>query len=174
MKYKKQVFALSISAAMVALSVVLCRFAGFSAEGTPFRFELGFLPIALTAHILGPLWAAIAYLTADVIGSLFSGYAPNIWISLCQMLFGFTLGAFLHGKKQSFARISVCFVLIGIFIDVLLKSPIFVFMYDWTWEFTLVSRAINAAANTAIRILSYYLIARALEKPLHKYLTNKN
>ena len=136
-KMKNSIFALTVTSVMVAMSVVLCRFVGFSPEGTPLRFELGFLPIAYIAYFLGPVYAAVGYMTADIIGSLFAGYAPNIWITLCQFATGFVFGLFLYKKKVSLTRTFFCFATVAIFIDFLLKSPIFVFMYDWTWEFTL-------------------------------------
>ena len=92
-----------MTAAMTALSVVFCRFIGFSPENTAFRFEFGFLPIAFVAELFGPLWSGVAYLVADIIGSLFSGYAPNPFISACKLLTGAFMGLFLsHGiyKKR--------------------------------------------------------------------------
>ena len=151
---------------MTALSVVLTRFLGFSPEGTPFRFEIGFLPIAITAYAAGPLYAAAAYLTADVIGSLFSGYAPNIFITLCQFLSGIIMGLFLYKKNPSMKKSIICFSLIAVIIEIMLKSPIFVVLYDWTWGFTLATRAINALINLPIRIFIYYFTLKALRKPL--------
>ena len=96
---KSKILALTVSSAMVALSVVFTRFIGYSPEGTPLRFELGFLPIAVAAYAFGPIYSALGYLTADVIGSFYSGYAPNIWITLCQFLSGIILGLMLHKKR---------------------------------------------------------------------------
>ena len=135
-------------------------------EGTPFRFELGFLPIAYIAYTLGPLYAGLGYLTADVIGSLFSGYAPNPWISLCQLAAGVIMGIFFYKRKFSFSGTVICFSVIAVLVEFLLKSPIFVFMYDWTWGFTLGTRAINAAINLVIRVCVYFAFTKLLEKQL--------
>ena len=155
---------------MVALSVIFTRFLGFSPEGTPFRFEIGFLPIALIAYSAGPLYAGIGYVIADIIGSLFSGYAPNLWITLCQLLSGIIMGFLFFNKNHSLKRTVICFSVIAVAVEVLLKSPIFVFMYSWTWEFTLTTRAINALINLPIRIVTYYFIMKALYKPMEKIL----
>lgn len=168
-KSKKQLLYVSISAAMAALAVVFTRFLGFSPEGTPFRFEIGFLPIAVVAYVAGPIYSGAAYLTADVIGSLFSGYAPNPWLTVAQCLFGVIMGFFFR-EKHSLARCILCFTTIAIAIEILLKSPVFVFMYGWTWEFTLISRSLNALINLPIRIFTYYFLLKALKTPLEQFI----
>ncbi len=169
----KPIFSLVATAAMTALSVVLCRYVGFSPEGTPFRFEIGFLPIAFVAYLFGPLYSATGYLIADIIGSLLSGYAPNIWISACQMLFGAVMGLFLHGKAPSVKRTLLCFSVIAVFIEFFAKSPIFVLLYAWEWKFTLWTRAVNALINLPIRIILYYFTLNLTSKHLNKYIMKK-
>lgn len=164
-KNKKQLTYLSIAAAMAALSVVFTRFLGFSPEGTPFRFEIGFLPIAVAAYVAGPVYAAGAYLTADVIGSLFSGYAPNPIITLAQVVSGVLMGCFFY-KKHSLSRTATCFSLIALISEILIKTPALAVMYSWTLGFTLGTRALNALLNLPIRITVYYFTLKALKRPL--------
>ncbi|MBE6634664.1 MAG: folate family ECF transporter S component [Ruminococcaceae bacterium] len=171
MKYnRKALFALTLTAAMTALSVVFCRFLGYAPEGTPFRFDLGFLPIALVGYMLGPVYAALGYAVADIIGSLLNGYAPNPWILLCQIAFALIMGVFFYKKNITLKRVILCFLLGAVLVDFLLKSPVLVYMYSWTWSFTLWSRAINALINLPIRIISFYFIYSALKKPMDRFL----
>ena len=167
-KAKRQILALTHASVMVALSVIFCRFVGFSPEGTPYRFELGFLPIAYIAYILGPIYAGLGYFTADVIGSLFQGYAPNLWISVCKLAAGVIMGICFHKKKFSLAGTVICYSIIAVAIDYLLQSPIFVFMYGWTWGFTFLHRAINSAINLVLRITVYFALTKALERQLNE------
>ena len=173
-KTNKMIFALSVTAAMVALSVVFCRFVGFSPENSAFRFEFGFLPIAFAAELFGPVWSGVSYLVADAIGSLFSGYAPNPAIAGCKLLSGVLMGLFFYSKfykkRPSFLRITVAFSVIAVFVDFLLMSPILMALYGWTAEFTFGMRAINAAINLPIRIFSFYLIRKAMDKPLGEFI----
>ncbi len=173
-KTKRYTFALTATAAMTALSVVLCRYLGFSPEGTPFRFEIGFLPISVIAYMFGPVYSALGYFTADIIGSLLGGYAPNIWISLCQILFGMLLGIFLYRKEQTPLRITICFSVVSILVDFVSKSPVFVYLYGWNWGFTLWTRALNALINLPIRIGLYYITIRQTKKHLDKLIFMKN
>lgn len=166
-KNREQLLFISISAAMAALSVVFTRFLGFSPEGTPFRFEIGFLPVAIAAYIAGPIYAGATYLTADIIGSLFSGYAPNPWITIAQFLSGILMGVFFK-KKHSLKNVIICFSIIALLVEILIKSPVFVFMYGWTLGFTLATRTVNALINLPIRILVYYFTLKAIKKPLEQ------
>ncbi len=168
-KRNKHLTILSISAAMAALSVVLTRFVGFSPEGTPFRFEIGFLPIAVTAYIAGPLYSGGAYLVADVIGSFFSGYAPNPVLTAAQVLFGLIMGLFFH-KRHSLIRTVICFTVIAAVVEVIIKAPAIGYMYGYTWQYTLATRSLNALINLPIRILTYYFTLKALKKPLEEFI----
>ena len=169
-KSKKQnLFRLTATAVMVAMSVVLCRYLGFSPQDTPLRFEIGFYPIALVAYMFGPLYSALGYALADIIGSLMSGYAPNVWITLCQALFGMTMGFFFYKKGFSLCRVTVCFTLIAAVIETLFKAPIFIFMYAYTPGFAFGSRALNALINLPIRIALTYFLGKAIESPLKKF-----
>ena len=55
-------------ALLIALEVVLNRFASFQLLGL--KFGLSFLPMALCAMLFGPWWAAVCYAVSDVIGAL--------------------------------------------------------------------------------------------------------
>jgi len=76
-----------VIAMMVALEVVLSRFLSIS---TPLlKIGFGFLPIALTAMLYGPMYSGVAWALSDFIGALLFPVAPYF--------FGFTLSAFLNG-----------------------------------------------------------------------------
>ncbi len=166
------IYALSVSAAMTAMSVILCRFLGFSPEDSPLRFEIGFLPIAFVAELFGPLWSGAAYLVADIIGSLISGYAPNPWISLCKLLTGIIMGLMLsyaiYKKKPGISRILILFSLNAVIVDFLLMSPVMMWMYGHSPALAFSERALNAALNLPIRILVFYFVRKAMDKPLRQ------
>lgn len=169
-KENRIVFSLTASAAMIALSVILCRLLGFASENTPFRLGIDAIPIALTGYMFGPVFSGVANLIADVIGSLFSGYAPNPWISLCKLASGGIFGAFFYKKKLTLARIIIAFSTVAVFIEFLAMAPIFIHLYGYTATFAFGARAINAFANLPIRILLFYLLFRGINAPLSKLL----
>ena len=160
---------LSFTAAAVAMSVVVCRFLGFTPLDSPVRFDFGFLPIAVIAEMFGPLYSGVGYLVADIIGSFIQGYAPNPWIAACKLISGVLMGVFFTRGRTSLPRIIIAFVLINVLVDFLLMTPIFVFMYGWTWGATFATRAVNAALTLPFRIVTFYILAKALKKPLSKF-----
>lgn len=171
MKNKKGVvFALTATSAMVALSIVICRFLGFASENTPFRLGIDVIPIALVGYMFGPFWAGIGNLVADIIGSLFSGYAPNPWISVCKLLSGITIGLGFKRRRLGALRVTVTFATVAVLIEFIAMAPIFIVLYDYTPGFAFFARAINAFVNLPIRIALFTLLYKGMEKPLNKIL----
>lgn len=174
-KLQKSTLALSFTALATAMSVVVCRFLGFTPLDSPIRFDFGFLPIAVLAEMLGPVYSGISYLAADVIGSFVQGYAPNPYIAVCKLLTGVIMGLFFSRGRTSLPRVIIAFSIINVAIDFVLMTPIFVFMYEWTWGVTFATRAANAAATLPFRVITFYVLARVLKKPLARFTRrNKN
>ena len=169
---KSKLFPLTATAVMIAMSVILCRYLGFSPQDTMVRFEIGFVPIALVAYLFGPVYSTVAYVLSDVIGSLLSGYAPNLWITAAQALFGLIMGLFFYKKKPTVLRVSLVFLLISVVVEILFKAPIFIYMFGYTPGLAFGVRALNAAANYPVRVILFYVLARVLEKPLNKLIKN--
>ena len=173
------VLRLSLSAMLVALSVVLCRYLGYSPAESIVRVEIGFLPIALIGMLYGPLWSAVGYLLSDLIGAaITTGVSPLI--TLCKVAFGFLLGLFLHGRGKAVSfvemcvRASVCLVFIGFFVDVLAMSWAFVTMsYSPSFGVAFGTRGINALVNYPIRLAVLLLSYWWLRPLIAKYQTKK-
>lgn len=164
----KSLIRLCITAVAVAMSVVVCRFLGFTPLDSPVRFDFGFLPIAVVAEMFGPVYSGIGYLIADIIGSFVQGYAPNPWIAVCKLISGVIMGIFFTRGHTSLPRVIFAFTLMNVLVDFLLMTPIFVFMYGWTWSVTFATRAVNAALTLPFRIVTFYILSRALKKPLSR------
>lgn len=160
---------LCFTAVAVAMSVVVCRFLGFTPLDSPVRFDFGFLPIAVIAEMFGPVYSGVGYLIADVIGSFVQGYAPNPWIAACKLLSGILMGIFFTRGRTSLSRVIVAFTLINAVVDFLLMTPIFVFMYGLPWGVAFATRAVNAALTLPFRIVTFYILSRALKKPLARF-----
>ncbi len=143
---------LSLSALMVALSIVLCRWLGISPGDSMFRVELGFLPIAMLGYLAGPLWSAAAYGVADLVGSLLTT-GMNPLILLCKILSGGVMGLFFHRKRPGVLRSLIAFLSIALVVDVFAMSGVFrLYGYAPTYLSALCARGINAAVNLPIRI----------------------
>ena len=99
MKNRISVRRIAECALLIALEVVLNRFASFQLLGL--KFGLSFIPMALCAMLFGPWWAAVCYGLSDLIGALlfpFGAYFPGF--TLTCVLMGICYGLFLYGKPK--------------------------------------------------------------------------
>ncbi len=165
------IYALCVASVMTALCVLFTRVLAFPPGGeSAYRFDFGFLPICIAAELLGPYWSAASYLIADIIGALVSGYAPNIWISFCKMLTGLCLGVFMYRKyyklMPTVTRTVISFSFIAVLVDFVMMSPAMMYIYGLNAGAAFSARAINAAVNLPIRIITYILIRPSLDKPM--------
>ena len=155
-------------AMMIALSVVFCRVLGFPTSGM-YRVEIGFLPIAIVAILYGPLWSALSYGLADLIGAMiFTGVNPLIL--LCKIVFGFLMGiVFKKREKIGLVRNILFFVLVGFVVDILMMTPIFVYMFGYTWDAALIWRLAAFSVNTPVRIILMVLTDKFLLPSIYKH-----
>lgn len=151
---------LTLTAVMTALSIVLCRYLGYSPANTMFRVEIGFLPVAVVGILAGPLYSAVCYGLADLIGSLITT-GMNPLILLCKIAAGFVLGLFLHRRRPSIWLIIVTLFILGAGVDVFLMSAVFKTMgYAPSYAAALYTRSINALVNYPIRVAALFLVCR--------------
>ncbi|MBP5610537.1 MAG: folate family ECF transporter S component, partial [Clostridia bacterium] len=151
---------ITLTAVMTALSIVLCRFLGYSPANTMFRVELGFLPVALVGILAGPLYSAACYGLADLIGSLITT-GMNPLILACKIAAGLVLGLFLYRRRPPIWLILVSRCVLGAGVDVFMRSAVFKTMgYAPSYAAALYTRTINALVNYPIRVVSLYLVCR--------------
>lgn len=87
-------------ALLIALEIVLNRFASFQLIGL--KFGLSFIPMALCAMLFGPWWAAGCYALADILGAILfptgGAYFPGFTLTCALM--GVMYGLFLYRKDK--------------------------------------------------------------------------
>ncbi len=149
-----------VSGAMIALSVIFCRYLGFPQTGI-WRVEIGFLPIAFIAFLWGPVWAGVSYGASDLIGAaVFTGVNP--FITLEKILTGVVMGVLFYGGRKTrrrigAVRITAAFALIAFFGDFLMMTFIFHFAFGFPWSTAFMFRGVNAAVNFFGRSLLMWL-----------------
>ena len=156
------------SAMMVALAIIFCRYLGFPSSGM-WRVEISFLPILVVAILYGPVWSALSYGMADLIGALiWTGVNP--FILLCKIVFGLLMGLAFHGRERiGLPRNVLFFVFVGFAVDIVMMTPIFVFMFGHTWESALIFRLAAFSVNTLMRIILTALTDQFLLPAIYKY-----
>ena len=104
---------LVVMAFLIALEIILTRF--LSIQLPIARIGFGFLPVAITAIMFGPFWAAACYAAGDILGMMiFPTNQYFIGFTLSAILTGILYGLLLHNKKIDYKR-SFCaaFVVLG-------------------------------------------------------------
>ena len=159
--YSAPVEKITLTAAMTALSVVLCRlFVMFGPASTLYRLDVGFLPIAVVAMLAGPVWSCVGYALSDLIGALLTT-GMNPLILACKALSGLLLGLFLYRRRPKLPRILLTLFVIVAGVDVLLMSGVFLSM-GWVPSYVsaLYARSINGAINYPLRVAVLWLVCR--------------
>ena len=160
------------SAMMVALSIVFCRVLGFPTSGM-WRVEIGFLPILIVAVLYGPVWSAVSYGLADFIGALiYTGVNP--FILICKIVFGLLMGLVFYGREKiGLPRNLLFFLFAGFIVDIVMMTPIFVFMFGYTWDAALIWRLAAFSVNTPVRIILTVLTDKFFLPSIYKFTRKK-
>jgi len=105
----------------ISLDVVLTRYLAFQ---TPIiRISFGFLPIALSGIMFGPVMGGVTAMAADIIGMIIfprGPYFPGFTVS--AFFTGAIYGLFLHKKEKSIIRILLAVLVITVFVDSFLNT----------------------------------------------------
>ena len=117
---KNTAYMLTMTAAMVAMNVVLGRITSIRTFNT--TIGLGFIPVALAAMLFGPLWGGLVGALGDIIGALLfpvGAYFPGFTVT--AFFFGFVYGLFLY-KKQNAGRVVAAVLINNVFGTMLMNS----------------------------------------------------
>ena len=106
---------------LISLEIILTRFLAIQ---TPIvRIGFGFLPIAFSSILFGPIIGGITAALADILGMIIAPkgpYFPGFTIS--ALITGIVYGIFLFQKPKSSTRISLASCIIILFINIGLNT----------------------------------------------------
>lgn len=158
---------LAILAMLVAVHVVLSRFASINAWNI--KIGLAFIPVFVAAWLYGPLAAALVGGVGDFLGAILFPIGPYFpGFTLSCALTGIVMGLLLH-KRQSLRRIVTAAVInqmgIGLFLTTLWIS----ILYGSPYHLLLGTRIFQAVVMLAVEIA----VVTAMSKtPLHRLTGN--
>ncbi len=131
-------------ALMIAMEIILTRFLSIN---TPIlRLGFGFLPIAVTGILYGPLWAGGAYAIGDILGAnLFptGDFFPGF--TLTAFLSGLIFGFFLHGHEVTWKRSLLASCTVVLLCDLLLNTLWLSILYGNAFIVLLPTRILKVA-----------------------------
>ncbi|GHP12809.1 folate ECF transporter [Lentilactobacillus fungorum] len=140
---------------LMALALILGRLT----VGTQFlRLSFGFIMIAITSYLYGPLWSATTAALGDIIGTLISGspYFPGFTVS--AILGAAIYGVFFYDKQISWQRVIFSQLLIAVLVNTVLNTLWLTVMYQTPFFGLLPVRLLKEIIMTPIQIAILYFV----------------
>lgn len=131
---------------LIGLEIILTRFLSIN---TPIlRMGFGFLPVAITGILYGPVWAGLCYTIGDFLGLMLFPIAPYFpGFSLSAFLTGLTYGLLLHNKPVTWKRTLIAAAIVCLLINLCL---------DTFWLYIIMDQAVIGLLPT--RILKAFIM----------------
>lgn len=155
---------ISCVALLVSIYVVFVRI--ISVETLTFRFDFGFVALALASVLFGPLVGGITGVLGDVVGiMIFSRGLPYFPLfTVNAFIYGMTYGVFLYKKPNSFKRVICCVAFETIVVNLALTT-VWLYIYNMlimgnTISFLIIitNRLATAALLVPIKIFGIKLL----------------
>ncbi len=146
---------------LIALQIILTRF--FSFETATLRVGFGFLPIALSAILFGPLTAGVTAALSDIIGMLLfpkSMYFPGFTLS--AFISGVIYGLLLYKDKYSLKNVFFAVLLVTLICDLGLNTLWLLIITGKAIGVIFMSRLIKSAAMFPIQVIMIHLVWKHL------------
>lgn len=165
-----------ISAILLALLIVLNRFLSIKTPLLVISFS--FVPIMMGAILLGPKYSMLIAGLGDLIGAIlfpFGTYFPGFTVSAA--LSGFIYGIFLYKKpeeqvsnKKFIIKLVISNLLVLGVIEIFLVSLWLYILYEKAYLVVVSSRVVAQLIMFPIRIITIFILEKALRPVVHKYL----
>jgi ECF transporter S component (folate family) len=135
----------------------------FSIQTPIIRISFGFIPVALSAMLFGPVLGGITGALSDILGMLIfpkGAYFPGFTVS--AFLSGFIYGIFLYKKHVSVIRISIASIINIVLIDMVLNSLWLSILMAKGFLGILLPRIIKSLIMFPIQVFLIYTVCAAL------------
>lgn len=166
------------AAILLALTIIMSRL--LSIQMPLLKIGFSFIPLMISAILLGPAWSTIIAVFADLIGfSLFPSGNFFIGFTISAFLTGLTYGLFLYKKDGIFKtkilliRLLLSSTIVLIFISGLLNSYWLFLMYGKSLIAILPIRIIKEVIMMPVHIIAIYLVDKSMRRLFIKYMFQK-
>ncbi|MDR2658740.1 MAG: folate family ECF transporter S component [Spirochaetaceae bacterium] len=163
---------LVLASLLLAILIVVERL--ISVQTQFLRISFAYVPIMMSAILLGPAWSAGVATLGDVIGMMLfpkSGFFPGFTLS--ALLTGLIHGFFLYNtknNKQFLIRLIISTITVLVFIHIGLTSLWLVIMYKKAFILFASTRVIAAVILLPIEVSSIFLLKVFLDPAIKKFL----
>ncbi len=165
-----------LSGILLALLIVLSRFISIKTQLVVISFS--FIPIMMSAILLGPKYSMLIAGLGDLVGALlfpFGSYFPGFTLS--AILTGLIYGIFLYNKDfkdisdvKFIIKLVISSVLVLSVVNVLI-TPIWLHMlFGKAYIAIVISRIVVQLIMLPIQIVTIFALVKSLKNPIRKYL----
>ena len=163
-----KVHSLAVCAMMLAVNIVLGIFSKFALPIMPFvKIGFMFIPIMLTAHLYGPVCAAIVSAGGDILSTLLNNTTPfafNPGITACCILEGIIYGLVLYENKLDIKRAIMAKAAVLILCHLPLNSAVLCGIMGLPYTTMLLYRAAVLIPFAVIEVLIITALSRVTER----------
>ena len=170
-----------LSGLLLALLIVLSRFVSIKTQ--ILVISLAFLPIMISAIILGPKYSCLIAGLGDLIGALLFPFGEYfVGFTITALFSGLIYGLFLYNKKDGefftgkalIIRLILSSFLVVIGINLFIKSFMIHLLYGKAFIAVFTTRVIAELINLPIHVAVLYFINPFLVKYYHQFLTDND
>lgn len=147
----------------IAMNIVLVRILSFMPLPT-IRIDFGFISIALSSVMFGPVLGGVTGAVSDIIGYFISPkgpYFPGFTIS--AFVSGLIYGLVLYKKPNTIFRVIIAAVLSVLLVDVALNTVWLEILYHKGILVILPARLLKSAIMLPIQVFVIYVLRRYLK-----------
>lgn len=168
-----------LSGLLLALLIVLSRF--ISIKTQILVISLSFIPIMISAILLGPKYSLLIAGLGDLIGALLFPFGEYfVGFTITAALSGLIYGLFLYNKneneffseKKLLFRLILSSILVLVIINIFIKSFMIHLLYGKAFIAVLSTRVIAELIMIPIQIIVIYFINPFLIKYYNQFLIN--
>lgn len=157
---------LTVGAMLVALQIIFVRFIYIMTPGNLDRLSFSFIADALAGIYLGPLYAMMYGVCADILGMLLNsgGTTFTPLFTLIAALKGLSYGLFLHKKELSLKRIIATFVFMTLVFDLGLTPIALMTLYGSSFQAVVIMKIPVQLIFCVVKIVTFYLVSKPLSR----------
>ncbi len=151
---------LTLLAMLTALNVIMAEIMKFPIIPKVLELSFGFVPIAVTGMLFGPVPAMAVAVVADIVGALiFSAGDFFFGYTLTALLTGLIYGLFLHKEKLPIWQLLLCQALVSLICYAGLNTLwAYVMGYARTTQYIVTRLTVNAVAYPVYVFVLYLLL----------------
>lgn len=160
----------------VAMIVILSRFLSLKLPG--FKIGFSYIPVYLSAIILGPVYTSIVSVLADLIGSILFPFGSYfIGYTISALIKGIIYGVVLHkiykeelSNKEIIIRLAVAALLTQVLVNGVLNTLWIAITQDKAFFVIAGARFIKEIIMVPIHIVTMFALIKAIKPAINKFL----